>query len=260
MLTKHEFRELLGPLRYPVSIAYYLVRFPESARFAPAWMLSLLRGRSALEDQVPWIPYVARAWLSSHLKPSMRVFEYGSGGSTVFLGRRVKQVISVEHDPTWCARLRQVLAEEHLTNCELLLREPARQPLPCGVNGRSYASSKPEYARMSFENYVRAIDAYPDESFDLVVVDGRARTSCLLHAVAKVRVGGRLVLDNSDNREYAETMNALNDYPRTDLRGFGPYWPPAWWRTSVWAKTAAWQPGRVKSGTAEPDTAAPAAR
>lgn len=236
-MAKRRFRDRLRPLRYPVAIVYDLVRFPESARFAPTWMLSLVSGRNALQDGVPWIPFIARAWLSSHLNPSMRVFEYGSGGSTVFLARRVKEVISVEHDPRWHAKVRAVLVEEQLTNCELLLQEPARQ-LP---DDPLHVSVRPEYANMSFETYVRKIDRYPDESFDLVLVDGHARTACLLHAVPKVRVGGYLVLDNSS--EYRETTGIFGRYPRTELRGFGPYWPPAWWQTSVWLKTGPWQTG-----------------
>lgn len=246
-MARRRLRDQLGPLRYPFSIAYYLLRFPESARFAPAWLLSLVSRRTALQDEVPWIPYVARAWLSSHVTPAMRVFEFGSGGSTVFLARRARAVVSVEHDPEWCARLRQTLATEHLTNCTLILREPVRQAAPSS-GSRAYASTKPAYAGMDFGEYVRTIDAYPDETFDLVFVDGRSRKACLAHAIPKVRVGGLLVLDNSDNREYADALRLFAHLPRTDLHGYGPYWPPAYWRTTVWEKIAAWKPGSVATG------------
>jgi hypothetical protein len=236
-LVKRKFRDRLRPLRYPVWIAYDLIRFPESARFAPAWMRSLVSGRDALQDKVPWVPFVARDWFSAHLKPSMRVFEYGAGGSTLFIARRVKELITVEHNAAWYARVRDALAQEGLTNCELLLQEPTPQ-LP---DNPLHVSVKPEYAQMGFDMYVRTIDRYPDESFDLVLVDANARTACLLHAIPKVRVGGFLALDNSD--EYREAKAIFSRYPRTDLRGFGPYWPPASWQTSVWKKTGPWQVG-----------------
>jgi hypothetical protein len=43
------------------------------------------------------------------------------------------------------------------------------------------------YFNLSFEEYVRKIDVYPDESFDLVVVDGRARTACRYHTIKKIK-------------------------------------------------------------------------
>lgn len=45
------------------------------------------------------------------------------------------------------------------------------------------------------------IKKFPDNYFDIVLVDGRSRPSCLFHSLNKVKKGGLLVLDNAE-REY----------------------------------------------------------
>jgi predicted O-methyltransferase YrrM len=54
----------------------------------------------------------------------MRVFEYGSGGSTLFFGERAKVLVSVEHDREWYKVLKQHLEKRGLRNVEYLLAEP----------------------------------------------------------------------------------------------------------------------------------------
>ncbi len=55
---------------------------------------------------------------------------------------------------------------------------------------------------MSFEKYVRSIDRFIDKSLDLVIIDGRARLSCITHALKKIRPGGYLMLDDSERERY----------------------------------------------------------
>jgi len=68
-------------------------------------------------------------------------------------------------------------------------------------NPADYISSDKNYSGKNFEEYVKTIDKYPDESFDVIVVDGRARPSCIQHSLSKLKSGGYLVVDNSE-REY----------------------------------------------------------
>jgi predicted O-methyltransferase YrrM len=76
---------------------------------------------------------------------------------------------------------------------------------------------------MQFRSYVEAIDAYPDASFDLVVVDGRARPSCLRQAIPKLRPRGLLVLDNSDRDYYLTLSRALlSGFAELTQRGLTP--------------------------------------
>ncbi len=170
----------------------------ELVRHFPAWW-SNQDGGSA--DDLPWLCFSAIEFLDRYLKSEMRVFEYGSGGSTLFFSRRVSQVWSVEHDSGWYEEVRGRLVCAGTTNCNLSLLEPEARsdeaesdpsdPLGCG-------SGDARFRRFSFARYVNSIAEHRDRSLDLVLVDGRARPSCCRAAMAKVRVGGYLVLDNAE--------------------------------------------------------------
>src|SRR6266576_1205646 len=68
------------------------------------WRRSL--AGSALKDRQPWMPFAARRQLARILSRGTTVFEYGAGGSTLWLADRVARVISVEHDPAWYEEMR----------------------------------------------------------------------------------------------------------------------------------------------------------
>jgi hypothetical protein len=217
-------------------LPYLLIDDTKSWKYFREWFSSFRKGKSLLEKGVPWMPYLAIQRLKDFLKPQMLVFEYGSGGSTVFFAQRVKRVFSVEHDPRWHALVSEALRMRNLTNCEYLLREPRRiGPPPKGEPSIYGANARPQdHPEMNFDSYVRAIECHPDEPFDLVVVDGQARTACIEHALKKMRRGGYLLLDNSNNPDIADSVQAMPPYPRTDFHGVAPGWPPARWRTTVW--------------------------
>lgn len=208
---------------------------PKSIPFALHWIQSLRVGHTALGDHRPAITFKALAWLNAYLKPEMEVFEYGTGGSTLLFAQRVKRLISVEHECEWWAKLAQVLADAGIKNCELVLRKPdtllsinATTNLP-----GSYISTHSQYRNFCFEEYVKTIDCYDDNSFDLVLVDGRSRSSCVLHAMSKIKVGGYLMLDNSERPEYEDAKALLTSCERRDFFGIGPY-SDRFWQTSVW--------------------------
>ncbi|MBI5865097.1 MAG: hypothetical protein HZB38_11440 [Planctomycetes bacterium] len=54
-----------------------------SLRYYGAWKASL-DGASALDDERPWITFAATRFLERAVRPGSRVFEWGSGGSTLF--------------------------------------------------------------------------------------------------------------------------------------------------------------------------------
>ena len=74
-----------------------------------------------------------------------------------------------------------------------------------------YVSGDRDSAGLSYERYVKAIDQYPEGYFDIVVVDGRVRNGCIKHAIPRVKLGGWLVVDNSDRRYYLESFPALQN-------------------------------------------------
>jgi predicted O-methyltransferase YrrM len=165
----------------------------------------------------------------------MSVFEYGSGGSTLFFARKIRRLVSVEHDKYWYGQVSSALSRKGFSNCEYILHEPNSNNLreDPAYDFKSYTSTIQIYKGMTFRNYVKSIDKYPNGSFDLVFVDGRARSSCIPHCVNKVKPGGFLMLDNSNRLEYMDAISLLADYKRTDFSGIGPY-SLYGWQTSLW--------------------------
>ncbi|WP_138734662.1 class I SAM-dependent methyltransferase [Modestobacter excelsi] len=139
------------------------------------------------------------------LPPEPTVFEFGGGGSTLWLHDLGARITSVEHDPEWFEVLRDALP----ASVELVLRPPA-------LVGAIGSVAEPGHF---FDAYVGELASRADESFDLIVVDGRARVDCGLVARGKVKSGGMLLLDDSDRPRYGALVDALSGWERADFVG-----------------------------------------
>ncbi len=168
--------------------------------------------------------YAAIDWLSKNLQPRMKLFEWGSGGSTAFFARRVEKVVTVEHDPTWFTHVANTIRQHGYGNASVSLAEPT----PPTSSEPLYRSSDERYANLTFSRYVGRIDEYPDDYFDIVVVDGRARPDCIEHAVSKIKPNGYLLLDNAEREEYQRGWDVVRNWPTIRLWGPGPYNTYAW--------------------------------
>ena len=177
--------------------------------------------------------YPAIAWLERRLHAGMRGFEYGSGGSTLFFARRVGEIIAAEHHSGWAERVRTAAAAEGLGNVRVLHR-PADEQAP---SEDVYVSRHVGHRGVSYERYARSIEMVEDGSLDFVFVDGRSRVACVAHAVAKVKAGGYVILDNAERERYSAAHRLMERHGRMDLRGVGPRVP---WRFS----TVVWRLGR----------------
>jgi len=206
----------------------FIFKDPRRLRFIPQWISSFLPGKAAFKDGTVWMPFEAREWLESFLKKNMNAFEWGSGGSTLFIAQRVKNLVSIEHNPDWYVKIGQLLKEKGFSNCRYFLKEPQ-------AGGTDYFSSSKYYRGFSFEEYCKIIDSYPDNYFDLVLVDGRARTFCISHALKKIRPRGYLLLDDSDNTGYAPGKELLKDWERKNFFGPKPY-VINFYHTTLWQK------------------------
>lgn len=163
-------------------------------------------------NDLPWLPYLAIDYLDHWLKPEMTAFEWGAGGSTGWLAQRVKQVVTVEHNPQWTIGLRD--------NIELLYIPPEQPALGDDPSNPHHYRAK-SLGEVNFKNYATVIEKY--DPFDLILVDGRARASCLLHAVCKVKPGGFIVIDNTERDYYLAQVGKLyENWNRITFFGNGP--------------------------------------
>ncbi|MBD3679073.1 MAG: class I SAM-dependent methyltransferase [Rhodobacteraceae bacterium] len=126
-----------------------------------------------------------------------RVFEYGSGASTLWLSRRAGKVVSVEHDADWMRIVEAKIAGAG--NVRL-------SGVPSAGDGH-IASAKSGFGGQYFDAYVRAIDA-EDGEFDLIVIDGRAREACLEAAIPRLAPGGIILVDDTKRARYRAAIEA----------------------------------------------------
>jgi hypothetical protein len=229
------------PLHFHLRQVRFALKLPFTGQRQHTWRYwqSVLNAGYMLDAPHPWMAWDAVAFITAHLPPCPRVFEYGSGASTLYWLSLGARVVSVEHDRAWHAIIRarlpagapvdfrQVDADDVPTDATVDAADPA-----------AYRSGQVLHVGMRFERYVRQIDAFPDASFDLVVIDGRARTSCIAHSVAKVKPGGLLVLDDADRVRYTErTAPLLAGFECHVFRGARPS-NPAFEQTNVYRKAA----------------------
>lgn len=188
----------------------YLRRKPQKIYLLPKWLWTCLFGMPH-KVGYPWFSFEAVEWLEKFLKKDMRVFEWGSGGSTVYYSQKADSVISVESSPEWYKNVSEALKKRNITNCLYLLKEPKASVAP------NYPTTDSSYQGLDFEDYCRAIDGYPDGHFDLVSVDGLARPFCIKHALKKIKPGGFLLLDDSEQPRHVKGVAELAGLKRQDF-------------------------------------------
>jgi len=226
---------MLSRLWYRVRVGWHLLRAylvtPADRPHLDRWLQTLQKDHDALLNPVPWMTYSAVARIAGALGPESRVFEYGCGSSTLWLAARVGHLVSVEHNDHWYRRMSRELRERSVGNVDLLLRQPAYEMVAKSGGRAGHIATGADW----FEEYISVIADFPDESFDVVIVDGRSRIPCLSAARSKVKPGGLIVLDDSDRERYHLAGDILAEWPREDYRGikpglFGQH------QTSVWTK------------------------
>lgn len=126
----------------------------------------------------PWLTAQAIGVLSTWLKPDDVGLEWGSGRSTVWFAKRVRSLVSVEHDERWGRRVPDMLRHH-------------------GVEGQiDYRLLNNDLDAGAESAYVRIVDELEDDSLDFCLVDGMLRDHCAMACMGKVKPGGILIVDN----------------------------------------------------------------
>jgi predicted O-methyltransferase YrrM len=159
----------------------------------------------------PWLPEFFISILEKVLAdiPDARVFEWGAGGSTIWFAQRVREVVTVEANPTWAQFIRDRAAKQDLKNIVVL----------------EYDYETPYYAK--------CINKIPKQ-FDLIFVDGKNRRACAERAIVKVRRGGWVLFDNSNAAAHEDDIKPLLATKWDSLSaigsGVGGTWECRLWR------------------------------
>jgi hypothetical protein len=218
------FNKLKKTIVFYLPIIKIVFNNPTYIKYIPSWR------KSPLDIEVPWVNFDTKEWLDKHLNKNMVVFEYGSGGSTLYFSRRVKKIISIEHNPEWFARVKNKLMNKGITNYEYYCYPPEEIH---SDDDKIYLSTDSNYKNKNFRRYVEKINEYPDNFFDLVVIDGRARNGCMNNVLTKVKNNGYILLDNSDRDEYLPGISIFSKLEV--IKYFGPgYSANGLWGGMIW--------------------------
>ncbi len=210
-------------------------------RYFPRWRKSRLPGASSLRDRQPWISFAAIDLLKRVVKPTDRVFEFGGGGSTLFWCDRAAEVVTVEHDTAWFAALQQEMARGARAKWTGMHHpaEPGNSVTLDPADPAHFASTDEPSQGKHYRRYVESIRAYPDEHFDIILIDGRARTSCLAVSTPKLKPGGLLILDNAERAHYTARNGPALKGLTPILQGIGPVpYGPDFSETRIYRKHA----------------------
>lgn len=129
----------------------------------------------------------------SHLQPQYRVLEYGSGYSTNEIAQYVKEIISIEHQHEWYNTLINQIPE----NCTLILSPPNLPYIEGGHDG-------------TYDEFKNYIESPLDKGvFDIILIDGRARTSCASVCKTISHSDTLIFIHDFQRPEYQEALNYL---------------------------------------------------
>lgn len=145
---------------------------------------------------IPWVTYSFIDFIKDRLHKEFTIFEYGSGNSTLFYAKRVKRVVSVEHDEAWF----QKIVAKKAANAEMIFTE---------LDTDGAYSQK---AKML------------GEKFHVIIVDGRDRVHCCKHSIAALAIDGVLILDDSERQVYQEARAFLKSsgFKELSFSGISP--------------------------------------
>lgn len=177
------------------------------------WKHSNKGNFSPMCERKPWLTLEAISIIDRQIKTGDYVFEYGGGGSTLYFVDKGANVVTVEHNENWFNSLHNILSgNDRWTG---ILATPQISNVTNNPSDPDlYESMDENYLGYCFETYASSIDRYPESFFDLVVIDGRSRPSCLKHSWCKVKIGGHLLLDNTERDYYLskKTKSYLESY------------------------------------------------
>lgn len=156
--------------------AYSVLRLPYVVK---TWLQT--RKSPLLPQPVPFLVLDAIRMLDQVLQPGMTVVEAGGGNSTLWFLEKGAKVTTYEHDATWASNIQHTIRMEpmrfHETNSKMKVMQGAAA--------------------------VADMALMPDHSIDIALIDCMndftRRNDCIRALRDKVKPGGWIVLDNSDN-------------------------------------------------------------
>lgn len=149
------------------------------------------RGRLPMDLELPWWSYRAIEHVDTLIE-GKRIFEYGTGGSTIRFAKKAKLIKAVEDDKKWMDLVKSKLNDQAIKNVEICY-----EPFDF-INPSGFMESK----------YLKTVD---NEEFDIIIIDGQDHTfneriKCFQYVEPRMKTGQFIILD--DFWRYEKLINA----------------------------------------------------
>ncbi len=179
-----------------------------SAPVCPPYLLSNLSKtrHSPLSQCVPWWSFAAID-AADRLFPWRRIFEWGSGGSTLRYARKGCQITAIEDDQAWLDAVQAAVAAARVADQVSLRHIPFNFDQPDNFVSSSYCQ------------------ALSGSQWDAVIIDGqdktfRERITCFLHADPLMKPGSIILVD--DFWRYEELLSSHSAQAVQVFESLGP--------------------------------------
>lgn len=180
----------------PTKLRVFL-QMQRSILFRYGWLKALMTGRPVDNDgePLPWITYPAIDFLKQFDFTKARVFEWGSGFSTLWWAKRCHSITTVETNSNWVPYIQPMLPAN-----VTLLTPP-----------------------FEIEAEAQTIN-HLDHLFEVIVIDnnGPFRWRCAETATSRLADGGFIMLDNSDQCLRTTAILRNSGFCQIDFTGLCP--------------------------------------
>jgi hypothetical protein len=156
------------------------------------WYLSVKKKKPLDKDgnAIPWFTYASIDFLKNRIQKTHHIFEYGSGGSSIWFSKHAQSVDSVEHHEGWYNKIIQLAKPLPNLKVSLVQLKKNHQSL--------------EYAILAFirddegnNNYINHVNT-TEKKYHIVIIDGLFRNDCLVACLSNLTKDGIIILDNTN--------------------------------------------------------------
>ncbi len=171
-----------------------------------SWQNSFCSGLALDKNNkyLPWMVYEATEYLLKKIDHNSRIFEFGSGASTIFLlNQRPKTLVSVETNPLWKKFISSLIIKEFDTANKSLEGDLSANFISnfdyrLFTINHSDEASKIQYSQIPTNN---------NSKFDIIIIDSCCRYQCFNVARKSLAEGGIIILDDSQRGGYKKIFS-----------------------------------------------------
>ena len=162
---------------------------PKSALRTLGWFISFKKKYPVDKNglPLPWWTYSIISFLDDRLSSKLRVLEFGCGNSSLWLSKRVEEVISIENKMIWANHI-QTKAPNNLKiiTCSCLEEFAATSLKECG-------------------------------EFNILIIDAGNRMKCAKYSLSALSEDGIVIWDDTERADWPEINNYMKSFGFKEL-------------------------------------------